>query len=949
MDIKKVEKRDTAMDITRIVAIFTVISVHFFLNNGFYDEPITGTTMYIGCLMRTLFGVCVPLFILLTGYFMSQKTLNRKYYLGITKTLVIYLLASVACIIYKSVHLHNIYTFKSFILSILDFSGSNYSWYIEMYIGLFLLIPFLNLIYNNLESQKHKQILVWTLFCLTILPSMFNIFNFETSHWWAVPSSSDIFSKIVPAWWINFYPITYYFVGCYLREYGLKIKTKTLLLLFFLCTICFCTFNYYRSYGTTTFKTSMYIFWYGFQPFFLSVLLFTMLSRINGKKIPIVGRFILWKISDLALPMYLVSFIFDNYFYPELNKAINPIPSRIMYYFIMVPLVFFCSMLLSVLIVIAQKIIFFSIPKLWNYFKTLVKNSSINKQTILFFILMTGAIIFSFWKCSYGFGGNDEAFYLTTAHRLSLGDSLLSDEWHLSQFSGFLLLPFVSLYRLIMGSTEGILLTARFTYVILHAAITFFSYNKIKKIGYMSVIACVLYFIFTPYDIMALSYNTMALDLLVLTGIIMSTSKSHHFIPVIISGIAFSSAVLCCPYLAVAYLLYGICVITNIFFTKRNCTKTIFSEKIFSPQIFLWFTCGVVFLALIFLTYLFIKVSPAEIFANIPGIFTDPEHPPISIGTKLKLYFSSVYNCHPHFNIAIITYGIMLISMSIDRNRKNHRCFYLICTCTIVIFSYILFLPELITKYYNAIIFPMLFIGLTSYILCENKPRKQFISLFMLGIIYSVCVCFSSNQYFYVISMATAISNIASFIFLGTLLNEVKEREDEVAWSNVLRISSVVMVSFMIVLLCFFQTKIKANHCFWESNPDTLSTKIKSGPAKGLYTNSKNASTYESICNDLQEYKNKKRDNILILSERTWCYLYMTDFPYGTLSAWLPETDASLARLVKYYSLNPNKIPAYIYIPKDSKWDISDIIATAQSKNYQLVQSETSYKLSRLK
>ena len=96
-----------------------------------------------------------------------------------------------------------------------------------MYIGLFLLIPFLNIIYNNLKSQKHKQILVWTLFCLTILPSMFNIFNFETSHWWAVPSSSDIFSKIVPAWWINFYPITYYFVGCYLREYGLKIKTKT--------------------------------------------------------------------------------------------------------------------------------------------------------------------------------------------------------------------------------------------------------------------------------------------------------------------------------------------------------------------------------------------------------------------------------------------------------------------------------------------------------------------------------------------------------------------------------------------------------------------------------------------------------------------------------------------------------------------------------------------------
>ena len=33
-------------------------------------------------MMKVLFSACVPLFMILTGYLMSQKTLSRKYYLG---------------------------------------------------------------------------------------------------------------------------------------------------------------------------------------------------------------------------------------------------------------------------------------------------------------------------------------------------------------------------------------------------------------------------------------------------------------------------------------------------------------------------------------------------------------------------------------------------------------------------------------------------------------------------------------------------------------------------------------------------------------------------------------------------------------------------------------------------------------------------------------------------
>ena len=250
MDIKKLERRNSSLDIIRIVAAFTVLSVHFFLHNGFYGETVSidkGPQMFIMVQMRVLFGVCVPLFMILTGYLMSQKTLSKSYYKGIRKTLIIFVLATIACMIFKSIHetpaaktaFYNFnfeamfnaikgtgkYDLKHYILGTLDFTGANYSWYIEMYIGLFLIAPFLNLGFNKLKNKRQRQILVATFVFLTVIPTVFNIFNFDTATWWMNPTENDTYQKLIPSFWMGIYPITYYYIGAYLRRYGIKMKT----------------------------------------------------------------------------------------------------------------------------------------------------------------------------------------------------------------------------------------------------------------------------------------------------------------------------------------------------------------------------------------------------------------------------------------------------------------------------------------------------------------------------------------------------------------------------------------------------------------------------------------------------------------------------------------------------------------------------------------------------
>lgn len=948
MDIKKLQNRNASMDIIRIVAAFTVLSVHFFLHNGFYSQIVEGVPMYIMVLMRTLFSVCVPLFMILTGYLMSHKTLSRKYYSGISKTLIVFVLATLACMIFKAVHDNEPLSLKSFILGTLDFTGANYSWYIEMYIGLFLLVPFLNLAYNKLKNKRQKQVLVLTLVFLTIIPTLFNIFNFDNPAWWSDPKSSDTFAKLVPSWWMGFYPIAYYFTGCYIREYGIKLKTRSMLVLFLLAILIFGTFNFYRSYGTT-FKSGIYVYWYGFEPYILSVLLFVLLSRIKTDNMKEKVKFVLWKVSDLALGIYLISYIFDMLVYPVLNEKITTMTDRLPFYFVTVPIVFICSMLASAVLNIAAKYIQIFFKKLVEFIKTQRQRADKYKwQDYIFIALIAGGIIFAFWKCVFGFGGNDEAFYLTVPQRFNMGDALIKDEWHLSQLSGFLLMPFVWLFTTITGSTEGIILTARVLYIIFHATVSIVIYSRIRKYGYVSVFASVLYFIYTPYDIMAMSYNTMGLDFVTLAGVIMGTASYKKKLPLIVSGVAFAAAVLCCPYLAVAYILYGICVLIHTFIKNKE-TKFILKSELFAGKTFLFFSIGIFALAAVFLVFALTRVSIKEIFNYLPYLMTDPEHPQIALGTRFGMYFKSIYNCHSHFKIALFSYLVMIVVMIIDRKRKSHRSIYLIVTTAIVIFCYVLLLPQLTYSTYNAIMFPLIFIGITSYILCENKPKPLFASLFVPGIIYSFAICFSSNQYFYVISMVITASNIASYVFLAQLLREMKTTQDNIEYAVWVKRGSFLFVAFIIFLQGAFQITVKAEHCFWESgNTSNLTAQIKNGPAKGIYTNVNNCNTYEQIYSDLQYYKNKQEDKILFLTSKTWCYLAV-DFPYGTLSAWISgEKPSSVERLKTYYRVNYEEIPKYIYIPKDSEWDFTNIYNDAGASGYSVEENDISYKLEKI-
>lgn len=330
------KNRNINIDLVKCVAVFCVISVHFFLNNGFYDKEVVNLNMYLGVFFRTLFMICVPLFLITTGYLMNNKKISKKYYLGINRVLIIYLLDAVMYLGYQALYYKESFSLKHIIKCILNFD-IGYSWYIEMYLGLFILIPFINLIYNNLNSKKEKQLLILTMLALTSFQGIFNIkYN------------------LIPDWWINIYPLTYYFIGCYLKEYQIKMKKHNNILLFIFVLFISSIINISVSKGST-FVWGIHNGWESIFNVLTSSLIFILIINLNLEKLNKNIKKIIIKISELSLGMYLASAIVDNFIYNIYFKETNLL--NFQGYFRVVPLVIILSISLSMIINIIYKII----------------------------------------------------------------------------------------------------------------------------------------------------------------------------------------------------------------------------------------------------------------------------------------------------------------------------------------------------------------------------------------------------------------------------------------------------------------------------------------------------------------------------------------------------------------------------------------------------------------
>lgn len=326
---KSCQTRIIGLDLIRSFAILFVIAGHFFaLNTPFKSTTFGGFSMFLQSLVLPLFETGVPLFLMLTGYLNMNKTISKQYYKGCIRVLVAYLFFSIITILFRKYWLDVDFSFRHIIGSILRFNAVPYGWYIEMWIGLFLLTPFLNMMYKAVPTQRQKQILILTLCALTALPYSFNQYGWH----------------LVPGFWEICYPLTFFFIGSYIHEYKPRIDSWKLWLVILLLCLINPIYNILIGQSHTFIRIDGGR--WGVFGTIVAIAFFLLFYQTDFKS-PVLRKS-LTKISLLSLDMYLCCYIFDALVYPYFMERYFVSQSQFgIYFFIIVPILFAGSFVLA--------------------------------------------------------------------------------------------------------------------------------------------------------------------------------------------------------------------------------------------------------------------------------------------------------------------------------------------------------------------------------------------------------------------------------------------------------------------------------------------------------------------------------------------------------------------------------------------------------------------------
>ena len=242
------------------------------------------------------------------------------------------------------------------------------------------------------------------------------------------------------------------------------------------------------------------------------------------------------------------------------------------------------------------------------------------------------------WRSLYSFCWSDESFYIAMVHRFWLGDAPLRDEWNTAQLYSFMLLPFYSLYRAVVGSAQGVYLAARIFAVLLTFAVAFGCWWVMKKeYPLAGLCAALMVLFYAKANLAGPSYYTLCFafffgGLLILYSRWNNRGEKWTALDGLLfaaAGILLALAVVCMPFAAVLWLA----VVPALFLKKLRVFRL--------PA--LCMAGGAALAAAVYLAFLLGRASLDEILLNMPWVLSDPDSNTVSFPMLVIKFFAQPF------------------------------------------------------------------------------------------------------------------------------------------------------------------------------------------------------------------------------------------------------------------------------------------------------------------
>lgn len=537
---------------------------------------------------------------------------------------------------------------------------------------------------------------------------------------------------------------------------------------------------------------------------------------------------------------------------------------------------------------------------------------------------------------------DDESHYITVPFRLINGDSLVKNEWHLTQFASlFSYLP-VRIFTAIKGSADGILIFTRCVYLAIHTSVAVVIYRFFREYGNWAILASMIFFGQVSYGIQAISYQSIfALSLLLFTLCLLSIYKKQSTKSYILAGVCFACCCVCNPLFCLMFVLYLIaCALwtkrqelaSKIVKTSNNKKKLTKKQKreqkkqvleafpemenyncFFTKEAISRITCGISIVAIIAVAFFFLTGGTIRsVFINFENLLNSSEYDIVSKSVFAKLLQTLSYFTKANLYMPFIL-PMLFIVLKLDKKRKtnSHRVAYLGVTVLwmIVFIIGILLVREI---YVCALSLPFCMFSVVCHLLTKKKNKVLFNCMFAPCLVVAFFHYLAADTQLAAIGVVLAVSNVAGVLFLKDLWKEMhttSENDTETTEKKKIPLlKGVVIIAFSLQIL-FYGVFYQYGQFYGKNSP-----KATTGPYAGLHMTQSQYEGYNKAINDLNVIKSisNERDPVFIAAYENWMYLYL-DRPIAIYTTWY-RGGFDMKVMADYYKENPSRIPKYIYI-----------------------------------
>ncbi len=501
-------------------------------------------------------------------------------------------------------------------------------------------------------------------------------------------------------------------------------------------------------------------------------------------------------------------------------------------------------------------------------------------------------------KSFFGFGWDDEGYYLSVTHRFFLGEIPIYDEWNPGQLSGMLLLPFYALYRTVVGSGEGIVIFFRLLYLVLLFWKSMFAFLVIKKITGKTepaLLAAAFFLVYSTenkalfsYSDLAVSYLGLALLLLLWEEI---TEKKQIWV-YFAAGISFVLAVFANPYNIIVYFYFaGLAVL--------GCRKEKNKRCLFHFGVF---TGGCCLIGFGFLGYLLFHAPLQDLLTAFKYFVNYPGH---SASNVLLALAKWLWYAGKPYNVFIIVQAIIFLYvlkklMEGGLTAKQKKVLFrveIMCAFFYCAIQY-LFMDD---KNVIGIAFiPISVMGLLCFIMSRKKDWRLFLLLYVPGILMSIAFQCASDTGIFAMITGFVLSAMASVVSIFDFMKENLE------------IKQKHTVYILLAAALCYTFAVRLYYCKYNVYEETYDSRIISGPYRGILTDARQKKFYEESMQELNMIARQttREDHILILGNNMWMYLCL-DRGIAAPATFRMDLDHACVR--PYFAMHPDKMPTRIY------------------------------------